>query len=118
MYKINSENRQNLGIRLSILLEYNLIEIIKYIKGMIFSWKSLKDELLKEDLKKEIKYFRVPVYIISGKYDNITPQELVEDWIKIIDKNNIIQIKFNKSAHSPHLEEPILFNKYLQEIIN
>lgn len=117
MYKKTKENKNNLGIRPSIFLEYNLMEIIKYFKGAIFSWENLKDEMFLIDLKKKIKYFRVPTYIFSGKYDNVTPQELVHEWVEIINKNNIEEIVFSKSAHSPHLEEPNLFNKCLQEII-
>lgn len=117
VYNINKENKKNLGLRMSIFLEYNAIDIIKYFKGAIFSWHSLKDELFGVDLRKEIKYFRVPAYIISGKFDNVTPQEMVSNWIDLINKNNITQIEFEKSSHSPHMEEPILFNEYMKKIM-
>jgi len=95
---------------------YTFPEKIKYIRGMLFSLKHLWDAVVTDNLFESSISFQVPVYIVHGKYDYQVSYELARDYIEIIEAPEKSFFTFEKSAHSPNIEEPEKFVQIIREI--
>lgn len=96
--------------------EYNLIDLIKYFFGNLFSVLLLNNELLQVNLFEQVKEVNVPVYFLSGTYDMNCPASLVKDYYQSIKAPKKQLIWFDNSAHSPNREENKKFNETLIKI--
>lgn len=96
--------------------EYNLIDLIKYFFGNLFSVLLLNNELLQLNLFEQVKEVKVPVYFLSGKYDMNCPSSLVEQYYHFIKAPKKQLIWFDHSAHSPNREENKKFNETIIKI--
>ena len=68
------------------------------------------------DITKGLEKFDIPVLVVLGKYDYLVAPYYT--WDKIKDKFKNIQIDvFNKSSHTPQMEEPEEFEKVLINFI-
>lgn len=114
IYQITSENRRMVGIDVGILTEYSFINIIRYIKGIHFSWNCLKDELMNIDVTDYMRRMTVPTYLFAGRHDNVTPQEPVLQCLQNICNDNIRYHVIEGASHSPQFEKPI---EFVNEII-
>jgi pimeloyl-ACP methyl ester carboxylesterase len=61
--------------------------------------------------------FQVPVYLLSGRYDHRTDGALAEAFLDRITAPQKGFAWFERSAHSPPLEEPAAFNAWITENI-
>ncbi len=100
--------------------EYSLRDFFKFIRGMLFSLKSMWADLFKYDLSEIIQEYKVPVYFFIGKYDYNTPFELSEKFFQKVKAPKKEYIWFENSAHMPNFEEnkkytELLINKVLPE---
>lgn len=117
IYQITDENRHTVGIDLGILTEYSLINVVRYIKGMQFSWNCLKNELMNIDITNHMMRLTVPTYLFAGRHDNVTPQEPVLQCLQSIANDNISYHVMEGAAHSPHFEKPIEFSNEIRRIV-
>lgn len=117
IYQITKENRRIVGIGVGILTEYSFVDVIRYIKGMYFSWNCLKNELMNIDITDFMKRITVPTYLFAGRHDNVTPQEPVLQCLEKISNNNIRHLVIEDASHSPHFEKPIEFSNELIGIV-
>lgn len=89
---------------------YNLKEIGWYLKDSLSMQRTLLDELGTMDLRKTHLNFEVPVILIMGEKDWITPYPLAEEYF------NMLQAPYKKmyyipnAGHSPMLENPEIFS--------
>lgn len=95
--------------------EYTVTEKINYIRGMLFSMKSLWPQIIGLNLKKTAPAIRVPVYIFQGKYDYQTCTAVAADYFNALNAPIKKLFIFDESAHSPNFEEPEKFVKILKE---
>jgi len=101
--------------------EYNFMDLFRLYRGMLFSLKYMKDELLTFNAFEQIPRIEVPVYFLVGRHDYNTPWILVEKYYKILDapKGKTL-IWFDNSAHMLPFEEPekfsdVMINRVLAE---
>ncbi|MCL2442486.1 MAG: alpha/beta hydrolase [Treponema sp.] len=94
---------------------YTLSEKIKYVQGMMFSLTHLWDNVASVNLFESSISFQVPVYIIHGKYDYQVSYTLAKEYLEIIEAPEKAFFSFDKSAHSPNIEEP---EKFVQTVRN
>lgn len=96
--------------------EYTLEDkFVRFAKGSMFSLKAMLPELCSSDLMKATARWKVPVYIIAGKYDmtvNYSLQKKYFDHIKAPKKEFFT---FENSAHMCAFEEPA---KYMDIMVN
>jgi pimeloyl-ACP methyl ester carboxylesterase len=98
------------------LSDTSLLDIIKFVKGAMFSLSSLEEQQMKVDIPNEILNVSIPVYFCAGRRDYTVPFELVIEFAEklIAPKKEIIW--FEKSAHLPNFEEPDKFCNFCSSL--
>ncbi|MBS4179412.1 alpha/beta fold hydrolase [Lederbergia citrea] len=91
--------------------EYSLMDSVKWLKGINYSGKRMKKEMLSINFIEQIKKVKVPVYFLAGRFDYITPSSLVEEYYKIIESPYKKMIYFENAAHNLHFEDT---DKFIQ----
>ncbi len=66
---------------------------------------------IRHNLKNDLAQFTLPVCLIWGKNDNITPPEVAEDFHKNMVNSDLYWI--DKCGHAPMMERPVEFNQIL-----
>jgi pimeloyl-ACP methyl ester carboxylesterase len=66
---------------------------------------------IRHNLKNDLSQFTLPVCLIWGKNDNITPPEVAEDFHKNMVNSDLYWI--DKCGHAPMMERPVEFNQIL-----
>lgn len=74
------------------------------------------DILERADFRNEIREFQIPVLIICGEGDSITPKGASEYMHDVIDDSSLVIIK--DAGHAPFLTRPLEFNRVLGKWIN
>jgi pimeloyl-ACP methyl ester carboxylesterase len=94
--------------------EYNLFDSYKYLRGRLFSARMMWHNLADINLFEQVNEVKVPVYFFIGRHDYNTPFELAESYFEYIKAPFKKLIWFEKSAHSPYIEE---MEKFSEEVI-
>ncbi len=89
--------------------EYNLIGLIKYVKGLTYSPKTTLGNT-NPDFLNTAKELSIPVYLLLGRHDFNCPVTLAEQWYNQLTAPDKKLIYFENSAHSPQWEEPQQWN--------
>jgi len=84
---------------------YTLSEKMNYIRGMSFSLKSAFPYMISDNLFESSKSFRIPVCLISGKYDYQVSYTLAKRYLEVVKAPEKRFYTFENSAHSPNMEE-------------
>lgn len=71
---------------------------------------------MKENLTNELHKIVIPVLLIWGKQDNITPSFVGEEFHKLLKNSELKWI--DKCGHAAMMEKPKEFNDYLDEFLN
>lgn len=95
---------------------YTLSEKLFFFKGSMFSLKNLWHYVAEDNLMESSTRFRVPVYIIHGKYDYQVSHALSQKYFEKIEAPDKAFYTFENSAHSPNAEEPEKFVETVREI--
>ena len=95
---------------------YTLSEKVNFIQGMSFSLIHLWDYVIKDNLFESSISFQVPVYITHGKYDYQVSYTLACEYFEKIEAPEKSFFTFEKSAHSPNVEEPEKFIQIIRDI--
>jgi pimeloyl-ACP methyl ester carboxylesterase len=98
--------------------EYRLFDLIKWLRGQIFSMNVFKEELMNLDFFQTVREIQVPVAFCCGRHDYMAPSELAEAFYKGIQAPNKQWMWFEKSAHSPIFEEKDLFIHFIHDSIS
>lgn len=96
--------------------EYNLLDAINWLKGINYSSKRMKEEMLTINFKEQIKVVKIPVYFLAGRFDYITPSSLVEEYYALIESPFKKMIYFENAAHNLHFEDTDRFIRVCSEI--
>lgn len=67
---------------------------------------------IKTNLKNELKQIKIPVCLIWGKQDNVTPPEVAVEFNEEIEDSSLFWI--DKCGHAPMMEHPVEFNEILE----
>lgn len=108
---IDSPDGDNLGILLSS--EYNLLDLIRYNRGLAYSQKFLLEDILKNSLPTKETKLELPVYFVMGKYDYMTTYNEAKKYFDMIEANKKEFITFEQSAHYPQFEEKEKFYEWM-----
>jgi pimeloyl-ACP methyl ester carboxylesterase len=96
--------------------EYNLGDLVRYIKGSLSSLEKLWDEVVVSiRFDETVKELEVPVYITQGTHDQNTPSSIALKWFEELNAPHKEWISFEESAHSPIKEEPELWGRVIRE---
>lgn len=98
---------RNISIR-----DMRLLDIVRFIRGAMFSLKCLEEQQNEVNLFNEIPEIKVPVYFCSGRRDYNVPFELVVEYMDELRAPHKEFIWFENSAHLPNIEEPEEFRNF------
>jgi pimeloyl-ACP methyl ester carboxylesterase len=74
---------------------------------------SLAKSAIRHNMSSELKKIKIPVCLIWGKNDTITPPEVAEEFNKLLPNSELHWI--DKCGHAPMMEHPEEFNDILQK---
>jgi pimeloyl-ACP methyl ester carboxylesterase len=103
--------------RLVFSREYGFMDRINFFKGIFGSMKLLWPQLLGVNLFESVPEFKIPVYLMEGRFDQEAPSEIAERYFEVIQAPSKEMIWFEKSAHMPNSEEKENFNRVLTDRI-
>lgn len=93
--------------------EYNLLDAIRFYRGVNISQKYLMGELLDNKLTKEITHLEIPCYFVSGRYDYMTSLKAAENYLNSIEAPSKEMVILDNSAHYPQFEEESKFAEWM-----
>lgn len=96
--------------------EYSRVDVVNWLKGIHYSSKRMKKEMLTINFREQIKAVKIPVYFLAGRFDYITPSSLVEEYCKKIESPYKKMIYFENAAHNLHFEDTEKFIRVCREI--
>lgn len=96
--------------------EYNLLDVIRYLKGVSLSQKILLEEESKNSITSVVSKVNIPVYFLMGQYDYMTSVNAARKYFDILEAPKKDFVIFEKSAHYPQFEEKELFAEWLNKI--
>ena len=97
--------------------EYSLADMVKYYKGAFFCLNSMWDEVVGLCFDRTVPELQVPVYLTEGRHDQNTPIPLALAWFEQLRAPRKEWIWFEKSAHSPIKNEPVLWGETVRRIV-
>ncbi len=75
---------------------------------------------IRHNMAKELKKIKLPVSLIWGKNDKITPPEVAEEFNTLLPQSELTWI--DKCGHAPMMEQPeefnVILNRFLEKIEN
>jgi pimeloyl-ACP methyl ester carboxylesterase len=97
--------------------EYSLLDSLNIAKGSSFSSRHMRYDMPRDLLTNEWQ-FNVPVALIMGRHDMVTPAQLAREYFDRIEAPAKAWYEFDESAHFPHFEQPDRFTAALSELRN
>ncbi len=95
--------------------EYSLSDSLNVAKGSSFSSRHMKFDMPRDLLASEWR-FDVPVALIMGRHDMVTPTQLAREYFDRIEAPVKAWFEFQESAHFPHFEKPGQFTGAMSQL--
>lgn len=95
--------------------EYSLFDALNIASGSSFSSQSMVYDMPRDLLTSEWQ-FDVPVAVIMGLHDMVTPTQLSREYYDRIEAPTKAWYVFEETSHFPHFEQPLKFAKTLAEL--
>ncbi|WP_211350158.1 alpha/beta fold hydrolase [Paenibacillus anaericanus] len=95
--------------------EYNLLDVIRYLKGVSVSQNILIPELFEKNIPSIVDNLDIPTYFVMGKYDYMTSVSAAQEYFDMLKAPEKEFVVFDKSAHYPQFEEKELFAEWLNK---
>lgn len=108
---ISDKSEFNTNKYLNYYIKCYKFNIIKVIKGMLKSSKTLNIEMNEKDSISRITELNVPVLLISGEDDMICPVQATQNWFDNLKAPHKEFIKIKNAAHMVNFEQPNEWNK-------
>jgi pimeloyl-ACP methyl ester carboxylesterase len=80
-------------------------------KGRLIRILAIAKSAIRHNMAKELDKIKVPVCLIWGKNDTVTPPEVAEEFHKLISQSQLYWI--DKCGHAAMMEQPTEFNEIL-----
>lgn len=95
--------------------EYSLFDALNIASGSSFSSQSMIYDMPR-NLPASEWQFDVPVAMIMGRHDMVTPTQLSREYYDRIEAPAKVWYEFDETSHFPHFEQPRKFTKTLAEL--
>jgi pimeloyl-ACP methyl ester carboxylesterase len=96
--------------------DYRVTDIIRTIRGISASQTALLPQLATTDLVTTMPRLEVPIVLAQGRLDQVAPGGAAQRFHDSLTAPGKQLVWFEKSAHSPHLEEPARFRQLLMSV--
>ncbi len=77
---------------------------------------ALAKSAIRHNMNKELPRITIPVSLIWGKQDKITPPEVAVEFHELLPNSELNWV--DKCGHAPMMERPIEFNEFLDKFLN
>lgn len=77
---------------------------------------ALAKSAIRHNMSKELSRITIPVSLIWGKQDKITPPEVAEEFHELLPNSELNWV--DQCGHAPMMERPEIFNEYLEKFLN
>lgn len=82
-------------------------------RGKLVRILSLAKSAIRHNMANDLKNFTMPVCLIWGKQDTITPPEVAEEFHRLLPNSDLFWI--DQCGHAPMMEQPEQFNSILEK---
>jgi pimeloyl-ACP methyl ester carboxylesterase len=96
--------------------DYSVADVIRTVRGITTTQAALLPQLATTDLVRTLPRLDVPIVFAQGRLDQVAPGETTQRFHDSLTAPSKTLVWFEKSAHSPHLEEPEKFRDMLIKI--
>ena len=96
--------------------DYSLADVIRTVRGITAAQAALLPELATTDLVHAMPRLDVPIVIAQGRRDQVAPGEAAQRFHDSLTAPSKQLVWFERSAHTPHLEEPDKFRGLLMNV--
>jgi len=90
---------------------YSLLDGLRFTRGIGAPLEMWLNEIRETNLFQTVPRVEVPVFFFAGKHDYNTAFEVVERYAEALEAPHKELVWFERSAHSPNLEEPDRFQE-------
>lgn len=77
---------------------------------------ALAKSAIRHNMSKDLSRITIPVSLIWGKQDKVTPPEVAEEFHELLPNSELNWV--DKCGHAPMMERPEVFNEYLDKFLN
>lgn len=71
---------------------------------------------IRHNMSKELSKITIPVSLIWGRNDKVTPPEVAEEFHQLLPNSELNWV--DKCGHAPMMEHPNVFNEYLEKFLD
>jgi pimeloyl-ACP methyl ester carboxylesterase len=96
--------------------DYSVTDVIRTLYGLGASQAALLPQLATTDLVRTIPRLDVPLVMAQGRRDQVAPGEAAQRFHDSVTAPSKRLVWFERSAHTPHLEEPAKFRDLLMNV--
>lgn len=97
--------------------DYRVGEFPRVLRGYRFSNATLKAEIYRRDLRREVVRLDVPVFLLMGRHDTVLTHAVAERYFQRLQAPRGKHLAaFENSDHFPHLEEPEKFAAEMRRV--
>jgi pimeloyl-ACP methyl ester carboxylesterase len=107
---------QSLLVSLVRSPDYSTADVIRTLRGMRASQAALLPQLATTDLVRTVPRLDVPLVMAQGRLDRVAPGEAAQRFHDSLTAPSKQLMWFEKSAHTPHLEESAKFRDLLMNL--
>nr|WP_199082028.1 alpha/beta hydrolase [Pedobacter sp. ASV19] len=77
---------------------------------------ALAKSAIRHNMAKELSKITIPVSLIWGRQDKVTPPEVAEEFYELLPNSELNWV--DKCGHAPMMEQPEVFNEFLNTFLN
>jgi pimeloyl-ACP methyl ester carboxylesterase len=93
--------------------DYSPADVVRTLRGIGTTQAALVPQLADTDLVHSVPRLDVPIVMVQGRHDEVAPGLLAERFYDSVNARSKELVWFDRSAHTPHLEEPEKFRDVL-----
>jgi pimeloyl-ACP methyl ester carboxylesterase len=96
--------------------DYPTAAVVRTFRGISASQTALLPQLANTDLVRTMPRLEVPLVMAQGRLDQVAPGEAAQRFYDSLTATSKQLVWFERSAHTPHLEEPAKFRDLLMNV--
>jgi pimeloyl-ACP methyl ester carboxylesterase len=96
--------------------DYSTGDLVRTVRGIAASQAALLPQLADTDLVRSVPHLDVPLVLAQGRLDQVAPAASAQRFYDTVSAPTKQLIWFEKSAHTPHLDEPDKFRDVLVDV--
>ena len=96
--------------------DYAIADVLRTVRAITASQSALLAELSTLDLVGTLPRLDIPIVMVQGRLDQVAPGDAAQRYFDSLEATSKQLVWFEKSAHTPHLDEPEKFRELLMQV--